>query len=172
MPSLLRRSIPMLARIVWSWMWRNVRYLLHPNMPVHWMSSGQRKTKSVPSKHLAPGWPETEWLCMDQNTCIRKVRLVFFAFESIGLFSVNPPTSRDLCETYVLPVLLYSCEHWVINHQLIEKLESFLIDTCFVYYVYLKVGKVVYFSKLWFPWDSSVVKYVQKIRFGPRKQVL
>ena len=126
MPSLLRRSIPMLARMVWSWMWRNVRYLLHPDMLVHWMSSGQRKTKSpskVPSKHLAPGWPETVWLCVDQNTCIWKVRRVFFAFESIGLFSVNPPTSRDLCETYVLPVLLYSCEHWVINHQLIEKLE-------------------------------------------------
>ena len=72
-------------------------------------------------------------------------------FESIGLFSVNPPTSRDLCETYVLPVLLYSSEHWeasyphtergnepgdkakhwVINHQLIEKLESLVNDSLF-----------------------------------------
>ena len=81
MPSLLRRSIPMLAWMVWSWMWRNVRYLPHPDMPVHWMSSGQRKTKSlskVPSKYLAPGWPETVWLCVDQNSCIWKVRRFCF----------------------------------------------------------------------------------------------
>jgi len=126
MPSLLWRSIPMLARMVWSWMWRNMRYLLHPDVPVHWMRSGQRKIKSlskVPSKYLAPGWPETVWLCVDRNTCIRKVRRVSLLLRALVFLSVNSPTSRDLCETCALPVLLYSCEHWVINHQLIEKLE-------------------------------------------------
>ena len=38
---------------------------------------------------------------------------------------LNPLTARDLCETCVFPVLLFGCENWILNNQLVEKLESF-----------------------------------------------
>ena len=61
---------------------------------------------------------------VDDN--IQKARRASFALGSTDLFRgrLNPLASRNLCETYVFPVLLYSCENWILNHQLIEKLES------------------------------------------------
>ena len=49
-----------------------------------------------------------------------------FALGSTDLFRgrLNPLASRNLCETYVFLVLLYSGENWILNHQLIEKPES------------------------------------------------
>lgn len=36
-----------------------------------WVQDREKQNLSkAPSKYLAPGWPETVWLCVDQNTCI------------------------------------------------------------------------------------------------------
>ena len=64
----------------------------------------------------------TSDIAVDDN--IQKARRAFFALGSTGLF-LNPLTVRDLCETCVFPVLLFGCENWILNNQLVEKLESF-----------------------------------------------
>ena len=63
-------------------------------------------------------------MAVDEN--IQKARRAFFALGSTGLFQSRLNLWHQwTCVKRVFPVLLYSCENWILNHQLIEKLESF-----------------------------------------------
>ena len=62
----------------------------------------------------------TNDIAVDDN--IQKARS---ALGSTGQRRLIPLTARDLCETCVFPVLLFGCENWILNNQLVEKLESF-----------------------------------------------
>ena len=50
----------------------------------------------------------------------------FFALRSIGTFQgkLNPLTGRSLYETFVVPILLYGCETWILSESYLAALES------------------------------------------------
>ena len=57
---------------------------------------------------------------------IQKARATFFSNGQLGAFhGLNLLSSRSIVESYILPVLLYGFENWVLNRSLIEALESF-----------------------------------------------
>ena len=58
---------------------------------------------------------------------ISKTRKAFFNCGCLGVFqgNLNPLTSRSIYLTCVIPVLLYGCENWILNDQLILDLECF-----------------------------------------------
>ena len=58
---------------------------------------------------------------------IAKARRAFFATGSIGTFhgKLNPLSSRSIFEIFVIPVLLYGCEMWILTPTLVAKLEKF-----------------------------------------------
>ena len=58
---------------------------------------------------------------------IRKTRLTFFHFGSIGMFKgdVSPLSSRAVLESRVTQVLLFGCENWTLKNILWQKLEAF-----------------------------------------------
>ena len=58
---------------------------------------------------------------------ISKARKAFFNCGCLGDFqgNLNPLTSRSIYLTCVIPVLLYGCENWILNDQLILDLECF-----------------------------------------------
>ena len=58
---------------------------------------------------------------------ISKARKAFINCDSLGVFQgyLNLLTSRSIYLTCVIPVLLYGCENWILNDQLILYLEWF-----------------------------------------------
>ena len=58
---------------------------------------------------------------------IAKARRAFFAIGALGAFQgkCNPLTGRSIFETFVIPVLLYRCEAWILTQSLTAKLEKF-----------------------------------------------
>ena len=46
-----------------------------------------------------------------------QARRAFFALASIGGFHgrLNPLTGRSLFETFVVPIMLYACETWILS---------------------------------------------------------
>ena len=63
---------------------------------------------------------------VEENNC--KVQRSFFHYGAIGAFQgdLNPLSSRSIIEMCVLPVLLYSCENCLLNHDNLHQLERFL----------------------------------------------
>ena len=61
---------------------------------------------------------------------IRKARAAFFANGQLGAFHglLNPLSSRSIIESCIIPVLLYGSENWVLNHSLLEALNSFQVE--------------------------------------------
>ena len=58
---------------------------------------------------------------------ISKARWAFFATGSLGSFhgKLNPLSGRSIFEIFVVPVLLYGCETWILTPTLMTKLEKF-----------------------------------------------
>lgn len=58
---------------------------------------------------------------------IQKACRAFFHFGSIGIFQgdISPPSSREVIDSCVIPVLLYGSENWILTEALIKRLESF-----------------------------------------------
>ena len=58
---------------------------------------------------------------------ISKARRAFFALGSIGSFlgKLNPLSARSVYEIFVITVLLYGCETWILTSPLLNKLEKF-----------------------------------------------
>ena len=58
---------------------------------------------------------------------ISKARRAFFATGSLGSFhgKLNPLSGRSIFEIFVVPVLLYGCETWILTPTLMTKLEKF-----------------------------------------------
>ena len=58
---------------------------------------------------------------------VHQARRAFFALWSIGAFhgKLNPLTGQSLFKTFVVPILLYGCETWILSEQHIRILESF-----------------------------------------------
>ena len=58
---------------------------------------------------------------------VHQARRAFFALGSIGPFHgrLNPLTGRSLFETFVVPILLYGCETWILSESHLRTLESF-----------------------------------------------
>ena len=58
---------------------------------------------------------------------VHQARRAFFALGSIGAFHgrLNPLTGRSLFETFVVPILLYGCETWILSESHLRTLESF-----------------------------------------------
>ena len=73
------------------------------------------------------------WWCWDLSAtkavdeAIKKARRAFFAFGAIGAFQgqLNPISGRSIYETCVIPVLLFSCENWVLTDSMLHQLEFF-----------------------------------------------
>ena len=61
------------------------------------------------------------------DVAIRKARRSFFSYGSLEAFQgkLNPLTGRAIYETCVIPILLYSCENWILSDTNITSLESF-----------------------------------------------
>ena len=57
----------------------------------------------------------------------KKASRSFFHYGTIGIFQsdLSPLSSHAVVESCVMPVLLYSCENWVLTEQLISCLETF-----------------------------------------------
>ena len=55
---------------------------------------------------------------------IRKARKSFFHYGNLGAFQgdLSPLSTRSIIETYVMPVLLFGCENWILSK---TNLESF-----------------------------------------------
>ena len=58
---------------------------------------------------------------------IQKARATFFTNGQLGAFHglLNPLSPPSIIESCVFPVLLYGSEKWVLNHRLLQALESF-----------------------------------------------
>ena len=58
---------------------------------------------------------------------VSKSRRAFFALGSIGAYqgALNPLSGRSLFSTFVLPILLYSSENWILSDSQISTLEGF-----------------------------------------------
>ena len=61
------------------------------------------------------------------NTNILKARKAFFGLGSTGVYhgKLNPLSSSSIFESFVLPVLLYGCETWMLDATCIQALEKF-----------------------------------------------
>ena len=61
---------------------------------------------------------------------ISKARRAFFALGSIGAYqgALNPLSGHSLFSTFVLPILLYGCENWVLTESLLSTLEKFQVE--------------------------------------------
>ena len=57
--------------------------------------------------------------------CVHKANRAFFALGSIGAFQrkLNLLTGRNLYETFVVPILLYGCETWILSESHLATLE-------------------------------------------------
>ena len=88
----------------------------------------QRKSLSkAPWRYLAPGWPEiwsVMWLWM--RTFKKQESILCMLLWAQPFFKAGSTLwhqgTRVKC---VFPVLLYSCENWIFNHQLIENCSLF-----------------------------------------------
>ena len=73
------------------------------------------------------------WLQHDLSSCrsieenIAKARKAFFATGALGSFQgkSNPLTGRSIFEVFVILILLYGCETWILTPALATKLEKF-----------------------------------------------
>ena len=61
------------------------------------------------------------------NTNILKARKAFFGLGSTGVYhgKLNPLSSSSIFESFVLPVLLYGCETWLLDATCIQALDRF-----------------------------------------------
>ena len=61
------------------------------------------------------------------NTNILKARKAFFGLGSTGVYhgKLNPLSSSSIFESFVLPVLLYGCETWMLDATCIQALDRF-----------------------------------------------
>ena len=59
--------------------------------------------------------------------CVHKARRTFFALGSIGVFhgQLTPLTGCSLFETFVVPIMLYGYETWILSEPHLQILESF-----------------------------------------------
>ena len=62
---------------------------------------------------------------MEEN--IQNARCVFFHFGSIRVFQgdISPLSSKEVIESYVMPMLPYGSENWILTEALMERLEAF-----------------------------------------------
>ena len=62
---------------------------------------------------------------IQENIC--KARTAYFALGSIGAYQglLNPLSGRSLFTTFVLPILLYGSDNWILTEQLLMTLEKF-----------------------------------------------
>ena len=58
---------------------------------------------------------------------ILKARRAFFHYGSIGMFQgdISSLSSRSVIECFVMPILMYGSENWILTEALIDKLEAF-----------------------------------------------
>ena len=64
---------------------------------------------------------------------ISKARRAFFGLGSIGSFQgvLNPLTGLSVFEVFVIPILLYGCETWILTPTLLSKLEKLQSENVF-----------------------------------------
>ena len=57
---------------------------------------------------------------------LSKKKLRFFSLGSIGSFQgvLNPLTGLNVFEVFVIPILLYGCETWILTPALLSKFEK------------------------------------------------
>ena len=62
---------------------------------------------------------------IQENIC--KACRAYFALGSIGAYQglLNPLSGRSLFTTFVLPILLYGSDNWILTEQLLMTLEKF-----------------------------------------------
>ena len=65
-------------------------------------------------------------ICRSVDENISKARHAITALGSIGSFQgvLNPLTGRSAFEVFVITVLLYGCETWILTPALLSKLEK------------------------------------------------
>ena len=64
--------------------------------------------------------------CRSVEENVSKARRAFFGLGSIGSFQgvLNPLTGLSVFEVFVIPILLYGCETWILTPALLLKLET------------------------------------------------
>ena len=76
---------------------------------------------------LGTWWKHDLSPCRSIQENISKARRAFFALGSVGAFhgKLNPLTGRSLYESFVISILLYGCETWILSRPLVTELEKF-----------------------------------------------
>ena len=88
--------------------------------------AGHSITSQPQVKCLGVWWHHNLSPCISVEENICKARRAFFATGSMGSFQgkLNPLSGRSILECFVIPVLLYGCETWILTSSLITKLEK------------------------------------------------
>ena len=78
------------------------------------------------AKCLGVWWQHDLSPCRSVEENISKARRAFFGLGSIGSFHgvLNPLTGLSAFEVFLIPVLLYGCETWILTPALLSKLEK------------------------------------------------
>ena len=88
---------------------------------------GQEVQTQTDAKCLGVWWRYDLSPVKSVEECVHKARRAFFALGSIGAFHgrLNPLSGRSLFETFVVPIMLYGCETWILSEPHLHTLESF-----------------------------------------------
>ena len=89
--------------------------------------AGHSVTTTSAAKYLGVWWQSNLSASLSVNENIKKARKAFFVMGSLGAFQgeLNPLSTSSIFETFILPVLLYGCETWLLDSSCLSALESF-----------------------------------------------
>ena len=87
---------------------------------------------TLAAKYLGVWWEYNLSASRAVHENVSKARKAVFALGNIGAFhgSLNPLSGRSIFETCIVPILLYSCETWLLDSSTMKVLESFQCEIC------------------------------------------
>ncbi len=89
--------------------------------------AGQSLSTQPAAKCLGVWWQSNLSPAKSVDENILKARRAYFALGSIDAFqgSLNSLSGHSIFSIFILPVLLYRCETWILTEPLLKKLEHF-----------------------------------------------
>ena len=103
-----------------------VKFSLGPFSPDTIQVAGTTTDTQSHAKCLGVWWQHDLSPCRSVEENVAKARRAFFGLGSIGSFQgvLNPLTGLSVFEVFVIPILLYGCETWILTPALLSKLEK------------------------------------------------